>query len=292
MQPMATTDPSIAHTRIPDTAVLAHFHASAELYRSWSHAGHLHFGYWRWPLSPLGRPAMLDELVHHVIRGLRPLPGQRYADLGCGYGSAARLAAGSCSISVDAFTVIPEQVAEGSRLAALERVPVHMHLKDFRCTGLPDASMDAVYAIESLCYGSGPSKHDVLHEAARILKPGARLAVVDGFLLKRPRGMRGDLVETVEQGWALPCFPERGPFLEALSNCGFRNIHVEDLSFRIAPCAFHGLPLMLRTLFERWYSRKPISRLESAHLRSCMLGILLGTQLDLFRYCLITAEKA
>jgi SAM-dependent methyltransferase len=168
---------------------------------------------------------------------------------------------------------------------------VTMRLRDFRHTGLPDASMDGAYALESLCYGAGPDKADVLAEAARVLKPGARLALVDGFLVKEPKGWRRKLVDTVARGWALPCFPDLQRFTQALEANGFTDVRVEDLSWKMGPCALHGLPLLAYTFLRQWLSGEKMMPLEFAHLRSCGLGIFLGTQHDLFRYCMVTATR-
>jgi|JI9StandDraft_1071089.scaffolds.fasta_scaffold03047_5 cyclopropane fatty-acyl-phospholipid synthase-like methyltransferase len=291
---MTRTAPSTRTGRTGQSAdprVLAHFQASAALYRLWSREGHLHFGYWRWPMSPLDRAAMLDELVHQVVRTLQPMPGERLADLGCGYGASARLVAGTYATSVDAFTIVEQQVMEGQREADRERVDVTMHLRDFRHTGLPAASMDGLYALESLCYGSGRGKDDVLAEAARVLRPRGRIALVDGFISKEPQGFRRRMVRTVEEGWAVPCFPREQHFLAAMTKAGFTDIAVRDLSWHVAPSALHGLPLMAWTELKRVFTGVKLDPLERAHLRSCLFGIALGTQRDLFRYLLITGRK-
>jgi cyclopropane fatty-acyl-phospholipid synthase-like methyltransferase len=235
---------------------------------------------------------MLDELVHQAVGTLYPKEGGKLADLGCGYGAAARLVAGTYGCAVDAFTVVPEQEVEGQRLADAEDLDVRMHLRDFRDTALPTASMDGAYALESICYGAGHGKADVLKEAARVLKPGGRFTLTDGFIQKPPTGLRKRVVRTVEEGWAVPCFPRQQALLRDMRKAGFTDIVVKDLSYRVAPCAMHGLPLMAWAEIQRRLAGEPIDDLERAHLRSCLLGILLGTQRDLFRYLMITATKA
>jgi cyclopropane fatty-acyl-phospholipid synthase-like methyltransferase len=277
-----------------DPKVTAHFHASAELYKLWSPEGHLHFGYWNGKMNPFRRKPMLEALVHHVVRELQPAPGLRLADLGCGYGAAARLVADTYGAHVDALTVVEEQVQEGAIASLLDGTfdLVTMKLRDFRRTGLPDASLDGAYALESLCYGTGAGKADVLAEVARTLKPGARFAMVDGFLMKEPRGWRKKLVDTVARGWAVPRFPVLKDFTRTLEANGFTDVRVEDLSWRMGPCALHGLPLLAWTLLRQLFSGEKMSTLEKAHLRSCGLGIFLGTQHDLFRYCMVTATRS
>ena len=99
------------------------------------------------------------------------------------------------------------------------------------------------------------------------------------------------MVATITEGWALPCFPDLKGFIRALEINGFANVHVEDLSWKMGPCALHGPPLLAYTFVKRWLSGAGIKPLEKAHLRSCALGILLGTFHNLFRYCLVTATR-
>lgn len=279
---------------VADPKVQAHFHASARLYKQWSSEGHLHFGHWRWPMNPFSRKAMLEAMVLRVADELRLLRGACIADLGCGYGAAARLLAQERGFSVDAFTVVPEQVVEANRANAAEGMAsqVALHKRDFRDTRLAANAMDGVIGLESLCYDAGAGKPNVLAEAARILKPGGRLALVDGFLISEPHGWRRRMVRTVEQGWALPCFAQRDAFVAAMERAGFTDIRITDLSWNVAPSAAHGLWLMVKGWLLRRWKRERLDALEQAHLRSCLQGMVLGTQRDLFRYLMITARKA
>src|SRR6478736_8557569 len=127
---------SAAHAQSFDPKVTAHFRASADLYKLWSPEGHLHFGYWHWPMNPFRRKPMLEALVHLVVRELDPKPRKCFADLGCGYGSAARLVATAYNTFVEAFTVVEEQMQEGTTAALADGTSdrVTMKLGDFRDT--------------------------------------------------------------------------------------------------------------------------------------------------------------
>lgn len=277
-----------------DPKIVAHFHASAALYKRWSPEGHLHFGFWQPGINPFVRREMLEAMAYEVVGALLPAPGMTIADLGCGYGTTARLVARRYGCTVHALSAVDEQVIEGSHAAIAAGLAgtVTMTHGDFRRTGLAEASLDGAYALESMCYGTGTDKRDVIAEVARILKPGGKLAMADGFLVKETSGIRERMVRTVEAGWALPCFPQRDAFLQALEQAGFEEIRARDLSWNVAPCACHGPLLMLRLEVARLLRGGKLDRLERAHLRSCMLGILLGTQRDLFRYLMVTARKA
>ena len=188
--------------------VSEHFRGAAELYHTWSPIGHLHFGFWKIGICPWKRAAMLDEMVEQVYSQIKTDGASQYfADLGCGYGSAARQLVREHGARVDAYTIIDQQIEEGDQRAASEGLlnRVNMLNRDFRRTLAEDAHYDGVYAMESLCYASGVSKIDVLEEIHRILKPGAKLSLTDGFILVQPpeSGLRNKVLQNVTEGWAV-----------------------------------------------------------------------------------------
>ena len=293
---ITATKPTPTSTLERDPAVQAHFHAAAELYHRWSPEGHLHFGYWEPGMCALRRGPMLARLVDRVMEEIHPMPGDLLADLGCGYGAAARHVAKSRPGNwVDGFTVVPEQVQEGRVRILADGLAdrVDLHVRDFRDTGLGTGSVDGAFALESMCYASGPDKRDLVEELHRILRPGGRFAVTDGFVMKplRKNGLRDRLLGEVCSGWAVPEFTQLHPFLRALKETGFTNVAVTDLSFRVAPSAFHAPHLVVRCLLDRWVAGGSFDAGERAHLRSCLLGLLLGTLRGTFRYLLISGTR-
>jgi SAM-dependent methyltransferase len=115
-----------------------------------------------------------------VLRALDPRPGERVLDLGVGPGLLAaaiaeRVGAGGAVTGVD---VSPDMlaIAAGRRLAPGAATPV---LREAGVTALPlpDAAFDA--AVCTQVYEYVEDMPLALREAARVLRPGGRLVVLD-----------------------------------------------------------------------------------------------------------------
>lgn len=276
-------------------SVPEHFEAAAALYREWSPVGHLHFGYYTFGSCPLFRNQQLEAMVNNTVERLNIHGNKHIADIGCGYGTAAIHSARKMGIRVDGFTNIEEQVNTGNiakKEAGVDDL-VRLYTRDFRHTEMSDNSYDGAYALESICYGTGAGKQDVLQEVHRILKPGANISLVDGFILERtkPGSFRGGVLQKVTKGWAVDQFANKEAFIEALHKVGFKNVRVRDLSLRVAPTAMHAPHLIVLSFLKRLIMLDPMRRKERAHLASCFWGLILGMFRKNFRYLQITATK-
>ena len=162
----------------------------AQMYRDVANeAGRdLHFPTGRPLAEALGYPAgLLDRLpagavdafagVGYHLGLARLRPGERVLDLGSGSGmdvfaAAAQVGAGGCVTGVD---ITPEQLARSERL----RRDGHVSFRRARIEELPfdDGSFDAV--ISNGVINLSPDKRRAFAEAARVLRPGGRLALAD-----------------------------------------------------------------------------------------------------------------
>ena len=279
-------------------AIRAYFAQTQDDYGRWSRDWNMHFGYWSRGMNPFDREAMLERMNVEASDALAldPAAPAKVVDLGCGTGATARsIARRYKRVEVTGVTLVHEQIQLGARLnreAGLAR-RIGFVLSDFAGTWLGDASQDGGVAIESFCYAPGPGKYAALCEAARILKPGARLVVVDGFLARgTPRGVLGWIYRRWCAGWSIPELATLDEFTRAMRAAGFGDIEVRDIFRNVAVSAAH-IPWVAftHTVRELWIHRGRLSAWRWRHIAASWLSVLLGLSKGTFRYCIVTARK-
>src|SRR3954469_19081581 len=162
----------------------------AEMYRDVAHEAvrELHFPTGRALAEVLGYPTdLLDRLPAQAVASFagvgyhldlaRLVAGERVLDLGSGSGMdvfAAAAAVGARG-SVTGVDITPEQLVKAERLRRDE----HTAFRHARIEDLPfdDSSFDAV--ISNGVVNLSADKSAVFAEAARVLRPGGRLALAD-----------------------------------------------------------------------------------------------------------------
>ncbi|WAC66173.1 class I SAM-dependent methyltransferase [Agrococcus sp. SL85] len=189
---------------------------------------HVHHGLWT-----TGResPAQaVEALVDAVAERLRLAPGQRGVDIGCGYGGTARRLAATRGIRVTGLTLSAEQAAFA---AARGGDGVEVRVADWLDSGLPSASADAAWSIES-------SEHMVdkpafFAEAHRVLSPGGRMVVCAWLSREAPsRWQVRHLLEPICREGRLPSMGTRQEYEAMAREAGFAVVGFEDVSSRVA----------------------------------------------------------
>jgi cyclopropane fatty-acyl-phospholipid synthase-like methyltransferase len=185
------------------------------------------------------RQALVNE--NRVIAALTRIGrGDHVLDLGCGYGSTAVWLAGQIGCHVAGVTLSEDQVHDARALARRHRVEhlVTFAAVDFHHLSFGDNTFDVAISIESISHS--PEKIRVLQEAWRVLVPGGRLGVADGFFRKDKDALTAQeraLAQVCFEGVHVPPVAERRDFAELLAEAGFSRIRWRDETSGILPTA-------------------------------------------------------
>ena len=133
----------------------------------------------RLPTVPADFIAAMQQMNGVLLEAGKLTDGQRLLDVGCGFGGTIRqINAGHSDMHLTGLNIDPRQLAaaEAQTTAANGN---HIAWVEADACQLPfeDNSFDRVLAVE--CIFHFPSRARFLAEAARVLKPGGRLAVSD-----------------------------------------------------------------------------------------------------------------
>jgi tocopherol O-methyltransferase len=216
--------------------IAAYYDYTEPFYRRFWHGdtGGVHYGLWDNATRNF-REALLNT-NRFLARVANIAPGERVLDAGCGVGGSALWLAANIGARVTGITISRKQLAaaEASRRKAPVAGQVDFRLADFARTDFPDCCFDVVWAIESVCHANDKSKF--LTEAHRVLKPGGRLVLADGFLDRPPAGAReARKLASFCRGFILPGLAETNAFETALSAAGFEDIRRWDKTASILP---------------------------------------------------------
>lgn len=218
----------------------------------------------------------------------------RVLDAGCGIGGSSIYLANHFQCHVTGIT-LSEKQAETARHYAAERVDAHYRpsfcVKDFIQTGFPDCSFTVIWGLESICHAT--EKKAFIEEAYRLLEPGGRLVVADGFASKTHyQKEEFDLMDTWLKGFGVQSLDTVDKFRNSLKELNFKNIKFTDITSHVMPSSkklfffsFLGLPLARTASWLRLCSQKRVANLLSAR---CQYQAI---KKNLWHYGIFYAEK-
>ncbi|SKB06049.1 tocopherol O-methyltransferase [Prosthecobacter debontii] len=162
------------------TEVAGHYDQLDRFYREiWG--DHVHHGLWI--TGKESSDQATRNLMDAVVTRARLKAGMHLCDVGCGYGQTSRIIAREQQVKVTGLTISPAQLRYAQQ-ATEPGLPVEFLLRDWQHNNLPDASFDAVIAVESTEHMQDKAR--VFSEAARVLKPGGRLVVCAWLAAEQP----------------------------------------------------------------------------------------------------------
>ncbi|WP_415878758.1 SAM-dependent methyltransferase [Methylomonas sp. TEB] len=253
----------------------------------------LHYGYWDEAKPYDQHQALLNKnQVLYEKAGIQA--SDKVLDAGCGIGGSTIWMAKQHGNRVTGITISAKQADYARQHAKRHGVAelVDFEVADFCATPFPDASFDVVWALESSCHAL--KKGDFLREAWRVLKPGGRIVVCDGFVLQRQfNEQQWQAVVTCLNGWAVPNLCARDEFTGLLEQQSFQTIVCHDITTQTQASVEHMFKVAKRLkpvqTISQWLGLR--SKAQTANYLVGLAQHQLFTE-KLTEYCIFTAQKA
>lgn len=213
----------------------------------------VHYGYWGSGARSL-REAILamNELLADAAH---VTDADRVLDAGCGIGGSAAWLADNRKCEVVGITISERQLHVAT--ARNTRSKTTFLLRDYLDTQLPAESFSVVWGLESVCYAHSRID-EFAQEMYRLLKPGGRIIIGDGFVGKEGKLSREEqkLRQIFEEGFVLEPLITPTAFVAAFTRAGFKNVHYTDITTHILPTAKRMYWMCIPTYPLAWLAEK------------------------------------
>jgi cyclopropane fatty-acyl-phospholipid synthase-like methyltransferase len=251
-----------------------------------------HYGYWDQDTPYQHHEALVNK--NQVLYEEAAIKvGDRVLDAGCGVGGSAIWMAKTHGNRATGMTVSQQQGKYGAQHAKRQGVGdlVDFEIADFCQMPFEDESFDVVWALESSCYAV--NKGDFLKEAWRVLRPGGRVVVCDGFFTRREfNASEWQEIITCLNGWAVPNLCIRDEFVGMLEQHGFHNTTMRDLT----PQTMDSINYM-HNVAKRWRPIHKVSEWLGLRTEGQIANYQVGISQhylfsnNLTAYCIYTGQK-
>lgn len=252
----------------------------------------IHYGYWDEKVKSF--PESLLRMNEVMIEAAAIKPADRVLDAGCGVGGSSIFIARTVGSKVTGITLSERQVEQAGINARKNKVEslADFQVMNYSMTSFPDASFDVVWGCESICYADDKDKF--IQEAYRLLKPGGRLVVADGFVPDFENN-RNPVIRNWLEGWQVNFLETPERFESFMKQAGFQDISYHNISKEAAHSSRRLYRFyFLASLYLGWKKinfSKPATEMQKKNIRACKYQYQ-GMKRGLWQYGLIVGTKS
>lgn len=204
---------------------------------------HVHWGYWANPQQADGTFSDFAQAAENLTRLLcdaaQIQPGMAVLDCGCGFGGTlASLNERHSPIQLTGLNIDPRQLDQArQRVQPRSENTIDFVQGDACVLPFPDHSFDVVTAVE--CIFHFPSRAAFFSEAARVLKPGGKLALSDFITTQSGPLLLPGLTELVNtlimQVYGEVKSQTAAGYASLAEDTGFRTVLEQDITAETLP---------------------------------------------------------
>ena len=187
----------------------------------------IHYGYWDEKVKTFSQSLLRMNEV--MMEAAQIKSTDNVLDAGCGIGGSCIFLAERIGCNVTGISLSEKQIQKARNLIQRKKVEdkVEVEVMNYCATTFSDESFDVVWGCESICYAD--DKEQFIKEAYRLLKPGGRLVVADGFVTKFENNDHPTIRNWLD-GWQVNYLETPQRFQQYMNEAGFKNILYRDIS--------------------------------------------------------------